>query len=59
MAIDLMVEAIRTSETSVCFKETKQHYVPEGCHLQPRRREYKFSLNKNDEARNKLVQRQE
>jgi hypothetical protein len=30
----LMIEAVHTYETSVCFHETAQHYIPESCHLQ-------------------------
>jgi hypothetical protein len=29
----LMMEAVRTYETSVDFYETKQHNIPEGCRL--------------------------
>jgi hypothetical protein len=35
--IALMV-AVRTSETSVCFKETTRRYIPEGCYFYTRRR---------------------
>jgi len=35
----LMMEAVRTSETSVYFHETTRRYVPESCHLHTRRRE--------------------
>jgi hypothetical protein len=28
----LMMEAVRTSEMSASCKETKRHYIPEGCH---------------------------
>jgi hypothetical protein len=31
--ITLMMETGRTSETSVHFKETTWHYIPEGYHL--------------------------
>jgi hypothetical protein len=31
--IDLMMEPVRTSETSVYFNETTRRYIPEGCHL--------------------------
>jgi hypothetical protein len=31
--IALMMEAVYTSETSVYFKKTTQHYIPEGCGL--------------------------
>jgi hypothetical protein len=34
-----MMEAVRTSETSVCFNDTIQLYKPEGYHLHTRRRE--------------------
>jgi hypothetical protein len=37
--IALMMDAVRTSETSVYFNETTRRYIPEGCHLQTRRRE--------------------
>jgi hypothetical protein len=37
--IALMMEAVRTSETSVYFNETTQHCIPEGCHLHTRRGE--------------------
>jgi hypothetical protein len=36
--IALMMEAVRTSETSVYFVTTRR-YIPEGCNLQIRRRE--------------------
>jgi hypothetical protein len=29
----LMMEAVRTSDTSACFNETTRHYIPEHCHL--------------------------
>jgi hypothetical protein len=29
----LMVEAVRTSETSVYIHETVRHYIPEICHF--------------------------
>jgi uncharacterized cupin superfamily protein len=29
-----MMEAVRTSETSVCFNDTTLCYIPEGCSLQ-------------------------
>jgi hypothetical protein len=29
----MMMEAVRTFETAVCFNKTKQRYNPEGCHL--------------------------
>jgi hypothetical protein len=29
----LMMEAVRTSETSIYFNETTRRYIPEGCHL--------------------------
>jgi hypothetical protein len=32
-------EAVRTSETSVCFNETTQCYVAEGCNVHTRRRQ--------------------
>jgi hypothetical protein len=31
--IALMMEAVRTSESSVCFNETTRRYMPEGCHF--------------------------
>jgi hypothetical protein len=34
-----MMEAVRASETSVCFNETTQRYIPESCYLYIRRRE--------------------
>jgi hypothetical protein len=34
-----MMEAVRTSGTSVCFYETTLRYIPEGCDFQIRRRE--------------------
>jgi hypothetical protein len=34
-----MVEAVRTSDTSVCTNETTRRYIPEGCHFRTRRRE--------------------
>jgi hypothetical protein len=33
----LLIEAARTSETSVYFNETTLHYIPEGCNLHTRR----------------------
>jgi hypothetical protein len=33
LAIALMMEAVRTSETSVYFYETTLHHIPAGCHL--------------------------
>jgi hypothetical protein len=33
MMINLMMEAVCTSETSVYFYKTTQHCIPEGCHL--------------------------
>jgi hypothetical protein len=45
MIIDLMMEAIRISETSVYFYETKRRHVPDGCHVQVRRRENLNSEN--------------
>jgi hypothetical protein len=33
-----LMEAVRTSETSVCFKETTRRYIPEGCYFHTRRR---------------------
>jgi hypothetical protein len=30
--IALMMDAARTSETSVCINETTRSYIPEGCH---------------------------
>jgi hypothetical protein len=32
-----MMEAVRTSETSVYFNETTERYIPDGCHLHTRR----------------------
>jgi hypothetical protein len=38
--IAVMMEAVRTSETSVYFiNKTTRRYIPEGCHLHTRRRE--------------------
>jgi hypothetical protein len=31
--IALMMEAVRTSETSLYFNETIRRYIPEGCHF--------------------------
>jgi hypothetical protein len=39
LVIVLMMEAVRTSETSVYFKETIRHYIPEGSNIYTRRRE--------------------
>jgi hypothetical protein len=36
---EMMMEAVCTSETSVCVNETTQHCIPEGYHLHTRRRE--------------------
>jgi hypothetical protein len=33
-----MMEAVRTSETSLNFNETTRRYSPESCHLHTRRR---------------------
>jgi hypothetical protein len=30
--IVVFMEAVCTSETSVCFNENTWHYIPEGCH---------------------------
>jgi hypothetical protein len=30
--IALMMESVRTSETSICFNNTTRWYIPEGCH---------------------------
>jgi hypothetical protein len=38
-AMNKMMEAVRTSETSVYFNDTTWQYIPEGCHLHTRRRE--------------------
>jgi hypothetical protein len=35
----LMMEAVRTSETSVYFYEITRHCIPEGCHLHTHRHE--------------------
>jgi hypothetical protein len=35
-AITPMKEAVRTSETSVYFNETTQHYSPEDCYVRSR-----------------------
>jgi hypothetical protein len=37
--IDLMMEAVCTSETSVNLYEATRHSIPEGCHIHIRRRE--------------------
>jgi hypothetical protein len=37
--VALMMEAARTSQTSVYFNETARRYIPEGYRLQTRRRE--------------------
>jgi hypothetical protein len=37
--IALMMEAVRTSETSVYFNNTTRHYIPEDCNLNTLRRE--------------------
>jgi hypothetical protein len=44
LAIALMLEAIRTSKTSLNFHQTKQRYNPEGSHLHARRREMTFQM---------------
>jgi hypothetical protein len=36
--ITLMMEAVRTSETSVYAKENKRHYLPQGSHVHTRQR---------------------
>jgi hypothetical protein len=33
-SVALMMEAVRTFETSVNFYETSRRSIPEGCHLQ-------------------------
>jgi hypothetical protein len=35
----MMMKAVRTSETSVHFKETTRCYIPEDCHLHTSHRE--------------------
>jgi hypothetical protein len=40
-----MVEAVRTSETPVCFYEIKRRYILEDCHFHTRRREKVISHN--------------
>jgi hypothetical protein len=37
--VDLMMKAVRASETLVYFKETTWRYIPERCHLHTRLRE--------------------
>jgi hypothetical protein len=32
--ITLMMDALRTSETSIYFKETARRYIPEDCNIQ-------------------------
>jgi hypothetical protein len=32
LLIALVMEAVRTSETSVYFKEAARRYIPDGCH---------------------------
>jgi len=39
VVIALIMEAIRTSETSVYSNETTRRYIPDGCNLRSRRRE--------------------
>jgi hypothetical protein len=34
----MIMEAVRTSETSMYFYQTTRRYIPEGCHLHIRRR---------------------
>jgi hypothetical protein len=41
----MVMEAVRTSETSVCFNDTTRRYIPEGCHFHTRRRENLKSHN--------------
>jgi hypothetical protein len=38
-SINCVIEAVRTSETSVYFNETTQRYNPGSCYSQIRRRE--------------------
>jgi hypothetical protein len=33
MIIALMMEVVRTSETSVCFHEITGHFIPESCYI--------------------------
>jgi hypothetical protein len=33
--IALMIESVRTAETSGYFFKDLRHHIPEGCHLQP------------------------
>jgi hypothetical protein len=42
-----MMEAVRTSETSVNFNETTQNYIPESCNHHTRRHENLKSHNKS------------
>jgi hypothetical protein len=37
--VDLMMETVRTCETSVYSNETTRRYIPEGSYLHTRRRE--------------------
>jgi hypothetical protein len=39
MMIELMMKAVRTSETSVYFNKTARWYIPECCNLHTRRSE--------------------
>jgi len=39
IVIALMMEALRTSETSAYYRETTRHYIPEGCLPHTHRRE--------------------
>jgi hypothetical protein len=51
-----MMEAVRTSETSVYFSETTQRYIPESCYIHTRRCENleSHSLNMSE---NRMLRR--
>jgi hypothetical protein len=46
--IALMMEALRTSESSFYFNETTRRHIPEGCHLHTRRCEILKSYLEDD-----------
>jgi hypothetical protein len=42
--VAVMLEAVRASETSVCFHKTTRRYMPESCNFHTHRRENLKSL---------------
>jgi hypothetical protein len=51
-----MMEAVRTTETSVSFNETRQRYTQEGCHIKKKTLYlYKFTQQTNWKIRFTIV----